>query len=48
MYVLYVILAAAVIAGLVKFWPLIATKIPKGSYKGADGGGLGDSSAGLI
>jgi hypothetical protein len=49
MYVLYVILAVAVIAGVVKAWPLLATKIPKGSYKGnGAGGGLGDTSARMI
>ena len=49
MWLLYLVLAGAAIAGLVKFWPLIATKIPKGTYKGAaDGGGLSDSSACLV
>jgi len=48
MYVLYFALAAAVIVGLVKFWPLIATKIPKGGSLKASGSGLADTSACLI
>merc|ERR1711871_456909 len=45
-WLLYLVLAGAAIAGLVKFWPLIATKIPKGaSNGGAAGGGLSDSIA---
>lgn len=43
MYLLYVVLAVLVIAGLVKFWPVIATKIPKGGVflgRGTSGGGM--------
>ena len=47
MYVLYVVIGVAVIGGLVKFWPLIAMKIPKGGAKTMSMGGGGGMSDGL-
>lgn len=49
MYVLYVVIGVAVIGGLVKFWPLIAMKIPKGGKSGdmSMGGSSGGLSEGL-
>ena len=43
MYLLYVALAIVAAAALVKLWPLIVTKIPKG--KTASGGGIGEGLA---
>ena len=44
MYILYVLLAVVVVVGLVKFWPLIASKIPKSGP--SLGGGMSDGLAG--
>lgn len=40
MYILYIVLAVAVVAALVKFWPLIASKIPKSGPSLGGGGSL--------
>ena len=43
MWLLYVVIAVAAVVGLLKFWPLIAAKIPKSgpSMSGGMGGGGG-------
>eukprot|EP01046_Picozoa_sp_COSAG06_P020491 COSAG06_NODE_1498_length_9264_cov_2.916094_5_plen_1484_part_00 len=45
MWLLYVVIAVAAVVGLLKFWPLIAAKIPK-SGPSMSGGGMGGGGGG--